>query len=111
MRRYRHRRTRRSRRSLRYVEEGKDEVMNPFTGSRHLASTLGPTWFTGEISFLYGGSVTMPMRAVCDTRVIEVPRADMLRLMSEIPEMSDIIIIVLAAADGDNSIPAIARWC
>jgi thioredoxin reductase (NADPH) len=51
----------------------------------------------GEISFLYGGSWTMPMRAVRDTQVIEVPRAVMLRLMSEIPEMSDIVITVLAA--------------
>jgi thioredoxin reductase (NADPH) len=39
----------------------------------------------------------MPMRAAQDTRVIEVPRASLLRLMSEIPEMSDIIITVFAA--------------
>jgi thioredoxin reductase (NADPH) len=80
-----------------YVEDGEIEVMNPFTGERHVASTLGPTQFMGEISFLYGGSWTMAMRAVRDTRVIEVPRKAMLRLMSEIPEMSDIVITVLAA--------------
>jgi thioredoxin reductase (NADPH) len=80
-----------------YVEEGEIEVMNPFTGERHVSSTLGPTQFMGEISFLYGGSWTLPMRAAIDTRVIEVPRPVMLRLMSEIPEMSDIIITVLAA--------------
>lgn len=80
-----------------YVEDGEIEVMNPFTGDRHVPSTLGPTQFMSEISFLYGGSWTMPMRAVRDTRAIAVPRTAMLRLMSEIPEMSDIIITVLAA--------------
>ncbi len=80
-----------------YVEEGEIEVVNPFTDERHIVSTLGPTQFMAEISFLSGGNWLMPMRAVIDTTVIEVPRADMLRLMSEIPEMSDIVITVLAA--------------
>jgi thioredoxin reductase (NADPH) len=39
----------------------------------------------------------MPIRAVRDTRVIEVPREAMLTLMSQIPEMSDIIITVFSA--------------
>jgi thioredoxin reductase (NADPH) len=39
----------------------------------------------------------MLMRAARPTRVIEVPRREVLRLMSEIPEMSDIIITVLSA--------------
>ncbi len=80
-----------------YVEEGEIEVVNPYTGERHLPSTLGPTQFMGEISFLNGGAWSMPMRAVRDTRVIEVPREAMLTLMSQIPEMSDIIITVFAA--------------
>jgi thioredoxin reductase (NADPH) len=80
-----------------YVEAGEIEVVNPFTSERHLPSTLGPTQFMGEISFLNGGNWSMPMRAVRDTVVIEVPRLEMLRLMSEIPEMSDIVITVLAA--------------
>ena len=80
-----------------YVQEGEIEVVNPFTDGRHIASTLGPNQFMAEISFLNGGSWLMPMRAVTDTTVIEVPRIDMLRLMSEIPEMSDIVITVLAA--------------
>lgn len=80
-----------------YVEAGEIEVMNPYTGDRHLPSTLGPTQFMGEISLLSGGNWTMPMRAVVDTRAIVVPRDAMLRLMAEIPEMSDIVITVLAA--------------
>jgi thioredoxin reductase (NADPH) len=80
-----------------YVEEGEIEVVNPFTNERHLPSTIGPTQFMGEISFLNGGNWSMPMRAVRDTAVVEVPRPVMLRLMSEIPEMSDIVITVLAA--------------
>jgi thioredoxin reductase (NADPH) len=80
-----------------YVEEGEIEVVNPYTGKRHLPSTLGPTQFMGEIAFLYGGAWTMAMRAAKDTRVIEVPRDAMLTLMSQIPEMSDIIITVFSA--------------
>jgi thioredoxin reductase (NADPH) len=80
-----------------YVEEGEIEVVNPYTEKRHLPSTLGPTQFMGEISFLNGGAWSMPMRAVQDTRVIEVPREAMLTLMSQIPEMSDIIITVFSA--------------
>jgi thioredoxin reductase (NADPH) len=80
-----------------YVEEGEIEVVNPYTDQRHLPSTLGPTQFMGEISFLNGGSWSMAMRTVSDTRVIEVPRETMLTLMSQIPEMSDIIITVFSA--------------
>ena len=80
-----------------YVQEGEIEVVNPYTDERHLPSTLGPTQFMGEISFLNGGAWSMPMRAVRDTRVIEVPREAMLTLMSQIPEMSDIIITVFSA--------------
>src|SRR6185312_15331848 len=91
-----------------YVEDGEIEVINPFTQERHFPSTLGPGQFMAEISFLGGGTWSMPMRAVVDTRVLEVPRTAMLRLMSQIPEMSDIIITVLAARrrrqiEGDNS--------
>ena len=80
-----------------YVEAGEIEVVNAFTGERLVPSTLGPTQFMSEIALLSGGNWSMPFRAVVDTRVIEVPRADMLRLMSQIPEMSDIIITVLSA--------------
>jgi thioredoxin reductase (NADPH) len=80
-----------------YVEEGEIEVVNPYTDERHLPSTVGPTQFMSEISLLNGGAWSMAMRAVRDTRVIEVPREAMLTLMSQIPEMSDIIITVLAA--------------
>jgi thioredoxin reductase (NADPH) len=80
-----------------YIEEGEIEVVNPYTDQRHLPSTLGPAQFMGEISFLYGGAWSMLMRAVRDTSVIEVPRESMLTLMSQIPEMSDIIITVFSA--------------
>ena len=80
-----------------YVEDGEIEVVNPFGEERHVPSTIGPTQFMGEISFLGGGSWSIPMRAARDTRVLEVPRPAMLRLMAAIPEMSDIIITVLAA--------------
>ncbi|MGY2736703.1 FAD-dependent oxidoreductase [Sphingomonas sp. UYP23] len=80
-----------------YVLSGEIEVVNPFTDKRHLASTLGPAQFMAEISFLNGGNWSMAMRTVTETSVIEVPRQQMLRLMSDIPEMSDIVITVLAA--------------
>jgi len=80
-----------------YVEEGEIEAVNPYTDQRLVPSTLGPTQFMGEIAFLNGGAWSLPMRAVRETRVIEVPREAMLKLMSEIPEMSDIIITVFSA--------------
>ncbi len=80
-----------------YVEEGEIEVVNPFTGARHYPSTIGPTQFMGEISLIYGGTASLPLRTVVETRVIEVPRETFLTLMSQIPEMSDIIITVFAA--------------
>jgi len=80
-----------------YLEEGEVEVVNPYTNERHLPHTLGPTQFLGEIAFLNGGYWSFAMRAVKDTRVIAVPRAAMLTLMSQIPEMSDIIITVFSA--------------
>ena len=80
-----------------YVEEGEIEVVNPYTDKRHLPSTLGPTQFMSEISLLNGGAWSMAMRTVQDTKVIEVPREAMLTIMSQIPEMSDIIITVLSA--------------
>src|ERR1700691_4959983 len=80
-----------------YVEAGEIEVVNPYTDERHLPSTLGPAQFMGEIGFLYGGGWSLAMRAVVETRVIEVPREAMRTLMSRIPEMSDIIITVFSA--------------
>lgn len=80
-----------------YIEDGEIEVVDPFTGERRLPATLGSTQFMGEIALLYGGNWSMPMRAVGPTRALVVPRTALLRLMSDIPEMSDIIITVLAA--------------
>lgn len=80
-----------------YVEDGEIEAVNAFTGERLVPATLGPTQFMGEISFLAGGSWSVMFRAARDTRVVEVPRATMLTLMAQVPEMSDIIITVLSA--------------
>ena len=80
-----------------YVEEGEIEVVDAFTGERLIPDTLGPTQFMGEISFLSGGRWSMSFRAARDACVIEVPRTAMLKLMADIPEMSDIIITVFAA--------------
>jgi thioredoxin reductase (NADPH) len=80
-----------------YVEEGEIELVNPFTSERLYPATLGPTQFMGEISLLYGGTASLTLRTAVDTRVIEVPRETFLTLMSQIPEMSDIIITVFAA--------------
>ena len=98
-----------------YLEGGEVEVVNPYTDKRHLSSTLGPTQFMGEIAFLNGGSWSMLMRAVSETRAIEVPRTAMLTLMAQIPEMSDIVISVFAARrrrqldDHDSSLQLIGE--
>ncbi|MEM7472015.1 MAG: FAD-dependent oxidoreductase [Pseudomonadota bacterium] len=96
-----------------YVLEGEVEVIDTYTREAYLPFTLGPTQFMGEISFLTGGAHSMPMRAKQDSTMIRVPRDEMLRAMSRIPEMSDIIITVFAARrrrqleDGDSSLKLI----
>src|SRR3984885_12922044 len=80
-----------------YIEEGEIELVNALTGGRLISATLGPTQYMAEIPLLSGGNWAIPFRATCKTRVIEVPRLEMLRLMSEMPELSDIVITVLAA--------------
>ncbi|NJC04347.1 thioredoxin reductase (NADPH) [Sphingomonas kaistensis] len=105
------------------VEEGEIEVADPITGERFRDASLGPGQFMGELAFLNGGPMTLTMRAAVETRTIEVPRAAMLRLMSDVPEIGDHILTVFAARrrrifeEGDSSIivsgsahdPAIAR--
>ncbi|TAD83464.1 MAG: thioredoxin-disulfide reductase [Sphingomonadales bacterium] len=110
-----------------YVVEGEIEVADPHTGERLLPSSLGPTQFLGEIGFLNGGTNIMRMRAAVDTRVIEAPRAEMLALMSRVPELSDHLITVFAArrrkqfelrndtikvigADRDGQVQAVERF-
>lgn len=80
-----------------YILSGELEVVHPYTGERYLPFSLGPAQFAGDISFLSGGVVHLPIRAAQATEVISVPRAAMLDLMGKIPEMSDIIISVWAA--------------
>lgn len=79
------------------IEEGEVEIVDPYTGGRHLPRTLGTGEFLGEIGFLNGGNWSVPIRAVTSVQVVEVPREAMLRLMTERPELSDVIITVYAA--------------
>lgn len=80
-----------------YLLEGELEAIDPQTGQRGGISTLGPGQFYGELNFLSGGVALMGSRAVVPSKVLCVPREEMLQLMSDIPEMSDIIISVFAA--------------
>jgi thioredoxin reductase (NADPH) len=79
------------------VEEGEVEVADPITGDRLLPATLRPGQFIGELAFLNGGPMTLTMRASAPTRTIEAPRAAMLRLMSDVPEIGDHVLTVFAA--------------
>ena len=80
-----------------YLIDGEIEIVDPFSGERLLNSTLGPTQFAGEIGFLNGGAVMVPMRAAVATRTIEVERLRMLDLMAEVPELSDHVLTVFSA--------------
>ncbi len=80
-----------------YILDGEAEAIDPVTGERYGdGATLGPTQFGGEISLLAGGHVMLGVRAVRETRVIWVERDDLLSLMAEVPELSDIVVTVLA---------------
>ncbi len=80
-----------------YVEDGEVEAVDPATGQRYGEATLGPTQFFGEITLLSGGRSMMGARVVQPSKILCVARTDLLELMSQIPEMSDIIVTVLAA--------------
>ncbi|MEM1373950.1 MAG: FAD-dependent oxidoreductase [Pseudomonadota bacterium] len=80
-----------------YVEEGEVEAVHPITGGRYGDATLGPTQFFGEVSFLNGGTSMIGARVVQPSRILAVPREAMLGLMSQIPELSDLVITVFSA--------------
>lgn len=80
-----------------FLLEGELEAIDPTTQARTGNATLGPGQFFGELNFLTGGVSLMGSRAVSDSKVLCVPREQMLQLMSDIPEMSDILITVFAA--------------
>ena len=80
-----------------YILSGEFEAVDPLSGERYGTATLGPTQYFGELNFLTGGNSLLGSRALQDSEVIEVPRDRMLQLMSDMPEMSDIIVTVFAA--------------
>ncbi len=80
-----------------YILEGEAAAWDEVTGQRYGNATLGPTQFTGEMSFLSGGTAQLTNRAVTALTAIRVPRAVMLRALADIPEMSDIVVTVFAA--------------
>ncbi|WP_227270516.1 FAD-dependent oxidoreductase [Roseobacter weihaiensis] len=80
-----------------YVVSGELEAVDPVTNARLGAATLGPGQFFGDLQFLSGGVSLAGSRAVQPSELLCVPRIKMLQLMSDIPEMSDIIVTVLAA--------------
>ncbi|MEM8555641.1 MAG: FAD-dependent oxidoreductase [Pseudomonadota bacterium] len=80
-----------------YILDGEVELIDPYTDTRTVEFTVGPTQFTGDIGFLAGQPSSVHLRTCADSRILAVPRDAMLQLMSDTPEMSDIIITVLAA--------------
>ena len=80
-----------------YLLDGAIEIFDLHTGENYLPYHLGPGQFMGEIGFLNGTASGLAMRTREETRVLVAPRPAVLKLMSKIPEMSDIIISVLAA--------------
>jgi len=77
-----------------YILDGKLRGFDPIT-SEPFKNFLGPTQFTGDIGLLYGGTWTFVLKAEGDVRLLEVPRAVLLEVMSRTPELSDHLIHVL----------------
>ncbi|MEM6615466.1 MAG: FAD-dependent oxidoreductase [Pseudomonadota bacterium] len=80
-----------------YILSGAIEVFDQKTNEAYLSAFLGPGQFAGEIAFLNGTAAVLALRTREPSRVLVAPRPDVLRLMSKIPEMSDIILSVFAA--------------
>ncbi len=82
---------------LYYIEEGEFEVFDPASDERVYEATAGPTQFIADIGLLTGSRSPVAVRAVGPSKVIAVPRDALMDLMAVTPEMSDIIVSVLAA--------------
>jgi thioredoxin reductase (NADPH) len=80
-----------------YILEGEVAAWDEVSGQRYGNATLGPTQFTGELSFLSGGTAQLTNRALTPLTAIRVSRPTMLQAMADIPEMSDIVVTVFAA--------------
>ncbi|MDP5084096.1 MAG: FAD-dependent oxidoreductase [Yoonia sp.] len=80
-----------------YVLSGKVEAIDPRTGGRYGKAYLGATQFFGEISFLSGSQAMLGARCHDACEILVVDRVPMLDLMNRVPELSDIVITVLAA--------------
>jgi thioredoxin reductase (NADPH) len=80
-----------------YILAGETEAINASTGERYGGATMGPGQFFGELAFLTEGRAFFGARAVQDPELLCVRRQDMLDLMSDIPELSDIVLTVFAA--------------
>ena len=80
-----------------FVEAGEFELFDPRRNARIGKHSLGAGQFIGEIAFLNGAANLSSVRAIADGRIISAPRAAVLSLMAAEPEMSDIIVSVLAA--------------
>ncbi|MCF7702421.1 cyclic nucleotide-binding domain-containing protein [Loktanella sp. M215] len=78
------------------VEDGDVILLDSQTGGQSTPGSLKAGQYLGEIAFLNGGVWSMGMRAAVDTRVVVVPREDMLALMARVPELSDRIVTVFA---------------
>ncbi|SEL19124.1 thioredoxin reductase (NADPH) [Roseovarius nanhaiticus] len=80
-----------------YLLDGEIEAFDPTTDQRYGGAVLGRGQFTGDLGFLTGANAILGNRAISSGRLLSVPRGDMLRLMSDMPEMSDIVVTVFAA--------------
>lgn len=80
-----------------YLVQGELEAVNSRTGERYGNNTLKDGQFFGELGFLSGARSLAGGRAVVDSTVISVDRLAMLQVMSETPELSDIVLTVYAA--------------
>ncbi len=80
-----------------YVIDGAVVATDPRTGGQYGTGHLGPSQFFGEISFLAGGKAMLGAVCLKPSTILTLQRDDLLRLMHQIPEMSDIIITVFAA--------------
>jgi thioredoxin reductase (NADPH) len=79
-----------------YVLEGEAMAWDEVEGRPYGNATLGPTQFTGELSFLAGGTAQLTNRAVTAMKTIRVPRDALLQALADIPELGDIVITVFA---------------
>jgi len=75
-----------------FVTQGQIEIVRPAPARDDLIGVFGPGIFTGEVNMLSGRRAFVRIRAVGDCEVVAIERENLLKLVQNDSELSDIVM-------------------